>query len=568
MDTEAARLAASYPKAYEGEGVLVTRLADEVTGAVRPALVLLLAAVGMLLLIGCANLATLSLARASARARDLAVQAALGATRARIARGLLVESVLVALAGGALGTAAAAAGLDALVSWVPASVPRLDAVAVNGPVLAFAVGVSALTALVFGTLPALGASRLDMQEALRQEGRSGTASRGRGRARRVLVAVEIALACVLVVGAGLLGRSFARLAAVDGGFDPEGVLVAELSLPRDASREVQATTQRALLDRLRALPGVESAALAYDDPLSATWSDAFAIPGRDLKDEGGAWQRIVSAGYLRTVRVPIRRGRGFTAADDEAHPRVVLVNEAFARRYFPDADPVGRRMIVPAPTRPGPPEPHEIVGVVGDVRFLGPAVAAEPAFYLPIAQFPQADLKVLVRASGDPLGLVPAVRAAVHAVDPALPLGRVTTLAALAAGSVAQPRFTAVLVGVFGAMAFLLAALGIYGLLAYTVSQRRREIGLRLALGAQPRDVTRLVVGDGLAVTLAGVAAGLAAAAVLTRFVRSLLFQVSPIDPVAFLGAAAALAAVALVASWAPLRRAGRIDPIRVLRQE
>ena len=331
-------------------------------------------------------------------------------------------------------------------------------------------------------------------------------------------------------------------------------------------RQKLAATQRALLDRLRALPGVESAALAYDDPLSATWSDAFAIPGRDLKDDGAAWQRIVSAGYLRTVRIPVLRGRGFTETDDEAHPRVVIVNEAFARRYFPDADPIGRRTIVPAPTRPAVAEAHEIVGVVGDVRFLGPAVAAEPAFDLPIAQFPQADLTVLVRTSGDPLAVAPAVRAAVHEVDPALPVGRVTTLEALAAGSVAQPRFTAVLVGVFGAMAFLLAALGIYGLLAYTVSQRSREIGVRLALGARPRDVTRLVVGDGLAVTLAGVAAGLAAAAVLARFVRSLLFQVSPVDPLTFAGAAAALAAVALGASWAPLRRAGRIDPVRILR--
>ena len=475
----------------------------------------------------------------------------------------------MALAGGALGTAAAAAGLGALVSLVPASVPRLAAVAVNGPVLAFAIAVSAATAPAFGTLPALRASRPDMQAALRQEGRGGTASRGRERTRRALVAVEVALACVLVVGAGLLGRSFARLAAVDEGFDPANVLIGEINLPRDASRARQAAaTQRALVDRLRALPGVESAALAYDDPLSAAWSDVFAIPGRDSKDDGLAWQRIVSTGYLRTVRIPVLRGRGFTETDDEAHPRVVIGNEAFARRYFPDADPIGRRMIVPAPTRPAAAEAHEIVGVVGDVRFLGPAVAAEPAFYLPIAQSPQPDLTVLVRTSGDPLAVAPALRAAVHAVDPALPIGRLTTLAALADGSVAEPRFTAVLVGTFGVMAFRLAALGVYGLLAYTVSQRRREIGLRLALGAQPRDVTRLVVGDGLAVTLAGVAAGLAAAAALMRFVRSLLFQVSPIDPVAFLGAAAALAAVALVASWAPLRRAGRIDPIRVLREE
>ena len=516
MDTEAARLAAAYPGAYEGEGILVTRLADEVTGAVRPALVLLLAAVGLLLLIGCANLATLSLARASARARDLAVCAALGATRARLARSLLVESALVALAGGALGTAAAAAGLGALVSWVPASVPRLDAVAVNGPVLAFAIAVSARDRA--RVRHAAGAARLAPRHA-------GRASSGKPRRHR-LARPRADAARARRRG----GRARLRAGGRRGPARPQ------LRAPRRRGRGLR-SGERA---HRRAQPAARRvrARAAGGDPARAPGSAARAPrrrvrrarlrrpavgdlerrlrhPGRDLKDDGAAWQRIVSAGYLRTVRIPVLRGRGFTETDDEAHPRVVIVNEAFARRYFPDADPIGRRMIVPAPTRPAVAEAHEIVGVVGDVRFLGPAVAAEPAFYLPIAQFPQADLTVLVRTSGDPLAVAPALRAAVHAVDPALPVGRVTTLEALADGSVAQPRFTAVLVGTFGVMAFLLAALGIYGLLAYTVSQRRREIGVRLALGARPRDVTRLVVGDGLAVTLAGVAAGLAAAAVL-----------------------------------------------------
>lgn len=566
FDAVAARFADERPDVHGGEGILVSPLADEATGAVRPALVVLLAAVGLLLVAGCANVATLSLARAQARARDLAVRSALGASRARLVAELLVESLALATVGGLVGVLVARLGLDALVTMVPSDVPRLDAVGIDGRVLLFAVAVSALTALLFGTLPALRAARPDLQEALRQEGRGGTDTRARQRTRRLLVMVEVALASVLVVGSGLLGRSFARLVAVDLGFRPDRVLVASISRPRDATREARAAFHRSLVERLAAAPGVESSALAYDHPLEATWSDSFSIPGREDDEDMGAWMRTVSAGYFRTLGIDLVAGRGFDPSEDDARPGVVLVNETFARRFFPGKDPLGRRLIIPAPTRPDPPRDYEIVGIVRDVRFLGPAAPAEPAFYLHLAQFPHGDVTLLVRTAGDPPAMVVAARAAVSAIDPLQPISQVTTLDALASRAVAQSRFAMTLVGLFGGLAFLVAAVGIYGLLAYTVSQRTREIGVRVALGAQAGDLARLVLGQALAVTVTGVVAGLAAAAALSRLVSSLLYGVSPLDPLTFAGAGVALVAVALIASGVPVRRAARIDPMVALR--
>jgi len=524
------------------------------------------AAVGLLLLAGCANVATLSLARAHARARDLAVRSALGASRARLVAQLLVESVVLAAAGGAAGVLVARLGLGALLSLVPSDVPRLDGVAIDGRVLLFAVAVSALTALLFGTLPALRAARPDLQEALRQEGRSGTDTPARQRTRRLLVMVEVALASVLVVGSGLLGRSFARLASVDLGFRPGHVLVASINLPRDETRAARAAFHRSLLERLAAAPGVEQAALAYDHPLEATWTDGFAIAGREDDGNFGAWMRTVSAGYFRTLGIDVVAGRAFDPSEDDQRPGVVMINDAFARRFFPGESPIGRRLILPAPTRPDPPRDYEIIGIVGDVRFMGPAAPAEPAYYVHLGQSPQWEVKVLARTAGDPTAILGAVRAAVRAVDPLQPIAEVTTLDALTGRALAQPRFAMTLVGLFGGLAFLLAAVGIYGLLAYTVSQRTREIGVRVALGARPGDLTRLVLGQGLAVTLAGIAAGLAAAAALSRLVSSLLYGVSPLDPLTFAATGAALLLVALAASWVPVRRAARVDPIVALR--
>lgn len=568
FDTISARLQQADPDAYEGERVILSALDDEVKGAVRPALWALVGAVGVLLLIGCANLATLTLARAAVRNRELAVRSALGAGRGRLVRHLLAESLLIASAGGVAGLLLARLTLGAFIRVVPADVPRLNAVSLDTTVLAFAVVLSALTALLFGTLPAWRASRPELADALRQEGRGGTGSRARERTRRLLAATEVALASILVVGAGLLARSFVRLTAVDPGFNPDRLLVAELSLPGTTDYATRQAFRDDLVGRLRALPGVESAAAAYDDPLSATWTDTFTIEGRDADEDFGAWQRIVSAGYFRTVGLGVHRGRAFTEADDDRHPRVVVVNEAFVRRFFAGENPVGRRLIVPAPTRPNGPEPHEIVGVVGDVKFLGPSAPAEPAFYVPLAQFPQWEVTILVRTAGDPRAVAPALRGVVHDLSPTQAIGTITTERGRADRMVAQPRFTMTIVGLFGTLAFLLAAIGIYGLLAYSVAQRTRELGVRAALGAQRRDLTRLVLGQGLGVTLAGLVAGLAGAAVFTRLLGSLLYGISALDPPTFAAAALALVGVASVASYVPVRRAARIDPLVALREE
>ncbi len=378
---------------------------------------------------------------------------------------------------------------------------------------------------------------------------------------------EIAVACVLLVGAGLLGRSYVRLSAIDVGFDPRGVLLAELSLPSTTSRDRQATFQRRLLERLRGLPESESVALAYDDPCSASWTDSFNIPGRP--EEGtSAWLRIVSAGYFETMRIPLRSGRAFADTDDEMHPRVALINEAFVRRFFPGENPLGRHLIVPAPTRPASPEPHEIIGIVADVRFLGPSMQAEPALYLSISQFPQGDFSMLLRTKSRPESAVPALRAAVRSIDEGVPLGRISTVQETLSGLVAQARLNAVLVGLFGVLAFLLAALGVFGLLSYTVGQRTREMGVRLALGAEPRAVAHMILSRTLRIAFVGVGIGMVAAAILARLLEGLLFQIEPADPATFAVTGAALGIVSLIAGLIPARRAAHIDPLEALRNQ
>ncbi len=567
MSALAANLAQAYPDANAGEGIVVTLLEDELTGSVRPALVMLLSAVGLLLFAGCANLAILSLARGAARMRELAVRAALGATRGRLIRQMLVENGLLALAGGLLGALVATAALPSLLALVPAGLPRLNRIAVDGRVLVFTAGLSFLTLLLFAVLPAVQIIRADPQESLRVESRGGTAGRGRERTRLVLVVVEMAVACVLLVGAGLLARSYAELSSVGLGFDPDRVSVAELSLPVDTSLQEAATFQQQLLKRVRALPGVVSAAVAYDHPMSASWIDSFRIPGNP-KDDTAAWLRIVSPDYLETMRIPLRKGRTFASTDDGAHRRVAIVNEAFVRRFFSNRNPVGRRLVIPAPTRPNAPEFHEIVGIVGDVHSLGPSAEAEPAFYIPMAQFPQADFNLVLRTMSDSSTVAQELPDAVRSIDPSVPLGQITEMGDLVEITTAQSRFSALLVGLFGALAFVLAGTGVYGLLTYTVGQRTREIGVRFALGATPADVTRLILRRTLTITLVGVGIGTAVAAGLSHLLRSLFFRVAALDPLTFGTAAAALFIVSFAAGLIPVRRAARIDPLKALRDK
>ncbi len=565
MDILASGLALSFPEANKGEGILVTRMADEMTGTVRPALVMLLSAVGLLLLVGCSNLGTLFLARATDRMGELAVRAALGATRGRLLRQLLLETTLLALTGGLLGALLAGVALPTLLAYIPSGVPRLGTVTVDTRALGFALILSAATVLLFGTLPALQVTGRSLQDLLRGEGRSRTSTRGRERTRCALVTIELAVACVLLIGAGLLGRSYARLSAVELGFEPTDVMVAELSLPVSATRSRKEIFQKTLLERLGNLPGTRSVAVAYDDPCSASWTDSFEIPGRPMED-ASAWLRIVSPAYLETLRIPLRRGRAFTETDDGSHPRVVQVNEAFVHRFFDNQDPLGKVLVLPAPTRPAPAETHEIVGIVADVRFLGPSTPGEPAIYVPVSQFPQGDFSVLLRTTSTPEAAARGLRDTVRSIDGDVPLGGIAPMAEILDRLFAQARLNALLLGLFGVLAFLLAALGIYGLLAYTVGRRTREIGVRLALGANPRGLTRMILKRTLLITAIGVSVGLAISAFLSHLLGSLLFQVAPFDPATFVAAATAVGIVSMLASWVPARRAAGIDPVEALR--
>jgi putative ABC transport system permease protein len=559
------RLAEQYPDTNTGQGVVVVGLHELMVGDVRQALLILLGAVGCVVLIGCANVASLLLAQARSRAGELAIRAALGAGRSRVARQLLTESLLIALLGGGLGLFAASYGLEALLALAPSDLPRMDEIGIDVRVLAFTLGASLLTGVVFGVGPALAASHTDLQPALKEGGRTAP-----GAGRRFgssLVIAEVALAVVLLAGAGLLMRSFWRLGRVDPGFDPGHVLTTTLFLP---GHEYTSWDQRSafytrLVERLEALPGVESAGLTTTLPLSG-WEleHEFRIEGRPEPPPGqqpGASYDSVSPEYFRALRIPLKAGRFFSRLDAADAPPVVIVSEGLAQRYWPDENPVGARVVVEEESR-------EVVGVVGDVRHQGLDAAPRPEIYTPVAQRPWKFANVVVRSTADPESVAGLVRAAILAEDvsqastPLRPLGR------LVSASIAQPRFRTLLLGSFAGAALLLAAVGLYGVIAHTVGQRTREIGLRMALGARGNDIFRSVVGQGLGLATAGIGVGLAAAAVLTRLLSSLLFGIGSWDPATFAAVCLALLLVAVVACGVPARRATRIEPVEALRHE
>jgi putative ABC transport system permease protein len=519
------------------------------------------------LLIACANVASLLLARSAGREREVALRTALGATRGRILRQFLGESATLGIAGGILGVGLAHIGVKVLIGLSPAAVPRLPDSGLSFPVVAFAIAVSLLTGLLFGLAPALQMSRQDRE--LRLKERAPRAS-----LRRALVVFEIALAMLLVVGAGLLLQSFVRLRHLDPGFRADGVLVSEVNVPPSRYPDWRSISRfhQALLERLDDVAGVEARGLMYDHPLDSNWIDGFAIQGALESDEPrSATLRIVSPDYFQTMGTEILRGRPFTDLDDAAHPGAVIVNEAFVRRTLAASEPLGMRLVSTTPRGywdASLPEEFEIVGVVENVRFLGPALAPEPAFYLPAAQFPVQEMMVAVRVAGDPASFAARLREEVRAIDPDIPLGNVTTMERLLSEALAQPRFNAFVLGFFGATALALAGLGIYGVLSTTVAQRTSEIGLRMALGARSGDVVRMVVRQGMGLTLSGLLIGLAAALLSAPMLRSLLFGVGATDPATFAGVAAFLASVALLASYVPARRASRIEPLVALRRE
>ncbi|MGE5244443.1 MAG: ABC transporter permease [Betaproteobacteria bacterium] len=572
-----ARLATEHAATNTGWSARAVPLADEVEGYFRPALLALFAASGLLLLITCTNVAGLLLARAAAREGEVAVRAAIGAGRGRLVRQFLTESLLLAAAGAALGIAAATIAVKLLVAASPVPVPRWTGAALDGRVLWFAVATAALTALAFGVVPAMFMARGDVHRPLKDAGRGGDPGGARRRTRGALVSAEIALAVMLLVGAALLARSFERLVRQDPGFQPSHAVTTSVELPysySDFRRIVDFYSQA--LASIRARPGVDAAGASVFLPLDPAWRLAYSVGGRPLPaaaDVPKAQQQSVDEDYFRCIGVPLLAGRFFTERDTADAPGVVLINEAMARREWPGADPIGRtirtysRVIGPMGRMLMPPQTDfQIVGVVGDMRNVSLARDAEPAIYFTYRQFPFRGLHLVVRGPGEPAALVGAVRASIARLDPNLPLSAGRTLDSLLGDATDRPRALLMLMAVFAALALLLAALGIYGVLSYTVSQRRQEIGVRVALGAGPRDVVWLVARQALSLTTAGGIIGAAGALALGRVLSTLLDGVSPADATA-LSAALLLAIVtALAACVLPAWRAATLAPIEGLR--
>ena len=576
----AARLEKAYPETNTRTSMVVTRAQDVMVQGVRTALLVLLGAVAGVLLIACINVAGLLLARALSRRRDVAIRIALGASHGRIVAHLLAESLLISMAGGLAGLFLAAFSVPLLLQLVGPTLPRAESVSVDGRVVLFTLALSVVTGLVFGLVPALQSMRVDVRDTMNEAGRSGM---GGGvwqrRARAALVVAEIAVTLVLTIGAGLLIRSFARLQSVSPGFTAENALAADLPLSAVKYRddETRTTTVNMLLDRVRAIPGVRSAAVTTLLPMSGAGATIhFNIKGRPPAGPEQftmAGYRAVSAGYFETLGIELRRGRRLDANDKQGAPRVLVINETMAREYFPGDDPVGHFIQLGALPDPDPQYPYmQVVGVVADVR-QQPDVEARAEMYVPYAQYPDEFMRrmfslvtLVVRTTPPPSRLASEVRAAVRAVDPEQPLANVRTLDDVVSASVSQPRFRTTLLGIFAAMAIALAAIGVYGLLAHGVAQRVNEFGVRMALGASPGGVVRLVVWQGLTLAIVGIAIGLVLALVAVRALNSVLFDVTPWDPVAWVVASATLLAVALLASWFPARRALRVDPVVALR--
>jgi predicted permease len=580
MDTITARLRRDFPDVYPPNGGLtfsIVPLLEQVVGNVRRPLWILVGAVGCVLLIACANVANLLLARALARQREIAVRVALGATRGRIIRQLLTESVLLSICGGALGALLALAA----VKWVhvlqPTSLPRLRAIAVDGPVLLFTLGVSLVSGILFGLAPALGTGRIDVHTTLKDAARGSAGSALWGRRhnlRRLLVVAELALSVILLVGAGLLVRSFARLQAVPPGFDAAGVLTLELTMTgrKYADGTAVQNAYHALWERLDHLPGVTASGGVTSLPLSQffawgpiTVEGRTPLPGETFLN---ADQRVVGGRYFQAMNIPLVAGRLFDDRDSAANPRVIIVDEFMARELWPGQDAIGRRVRFGDAKSTSPWQ--TVVGVVGRVKQYGLDTDGRIAFYMPQTQAASRAMYVVVRADagGDPAVLSAAVRAQIRELDPDLPLYHVRNMTERVSESLARQRFSMLLLSIFAGVAAALAAVGIYGVMAYLVSQGTREIGIRVALGATPVGILGLVLKQGVAVAGVGLAVGLAGAAALTRVMQSLLFGVSGTDAATFAGVTGLLGVVALVASYLPARRAARVDPIVSLRSE
>jgi predicted permease len=572
MATIATRLAAAYPARDQDFTTWLVPLHEQAVGGVRPLLSILLGAVGLILLIACANVANLQLARANARQRELAVRRAIGASSGQIVRQLLVESILLAVIAAVAGVGLAGWILQLLVSRLPASFPRGTEIGLDGRVLGFTLLLAILTGLAFGIAPALEAGRADLSEPLREGGRGATGGRGRRRVLRGFVISEIALALVLLVGAGLLVRSLVQLYRVNPGFDPEGLVTVGIELPRDRYTDPAAGAAffHRLIAAIRSTPAASDVAASTLVPFDEDEEiDAFRIEGHSPETTTTrgplARSRSVDGDYFHTLRLPVLQGRAFDERDDQSAPPVAVVNRMLAERYWPGQDAVGKRVTF-GDSAGGP--WTTIVGVVGNAVHSGLDVAPQPEIYTPVVQTPQFPAMTVLVRTGDPMGAVRAVRTALHDLDPSIPVAEVRTMRALIDQSLGQRRIAMLLLGLFALLALALASLGIYGVMAYSVAARTHEIGVRLALGATMGDVLRMVMGDGMRLAATGLAIGIVAAAGITRVLGSLLYGVRPLDAGTFGGVALLLGCVALAASWVPAGRAARSDPMRALRSE
>jgi predicted permease len=546
--------------------ISIVPLRDEIVGGAQTMLLILFGAAGFVLLIACVNIANLLLATATARQKEIAVRTALGAGRPRLIRQMLTESLLIAVGGGVAGLLVAKWGIDALVALAPKQIPRLHMLSLDWRTFAFALSASLLTGALFGLAPALQISRVNLNESLKEGGRGSSGGSRHNRLRGLLVIAEVSLAFVLLIGAGLLMRTFFYLQNVDPGFNPERVLTATIELPgaRYSTGRKASSFYRELIGRLAALPGAQGAAATSDLPWTGyDENTSFGIEGRQFSDYEypSAQYHFATPDYFRTLGIPLLEGRFFSEADDADAPRVIVINKSMADRYWPDADAVGQRVRLWGETR-------MIAGIVGDLKDSPGELRAKPGFFFPVTQQAPSGLVLVVRTERDPMSLLAAMRTEIAALDKELPLSDVRTLEQIASSAVARTRFTMLLLSVFAGVALLLAAVGIYGVVSYSVTQRTHEIGIRVALGAQRRDVIGLVARQGMTLALAGMGAGLAAALVLTRVMSSLLFGVSAADPITFAGIAVLLMGVALGACFVPARRAMKMDPMSALRHE
>ena len=569
LNTIAARAEKQFPESNSGWDTTLQSLQEAVVGRIRPAMLTLTAAVGFVLLIACVNLANLLLSRSAARRREIGIRSSMGAGRGRLIRQFLTESVLLSAIGAAAGLALAWIGTRLLVNLSPNILPRATEIALNGRALAFTAGVAVLTGILFGLAPAIHMAKTDLMAALREGARGNAIGFRRNRLRSVLVMGEVALALVLLSGAGLLMRSFYRLQSIEPGFDPHGMLTFRTNLPAAKYKgdEPQAAFYRRALERIRALPGVEAAGAAQIFPLAGDdyilSFEQIGKPPVPVGNEPSAAYYSATPGYFASLRIPVKSGRDFSEHDDASSPPVAIISESMARQFYAGENPLGQRIRMGNGSKPA-----EIVGIVGDVRDQQLDEKGRPAVYEPAAQVPFGAMYFGVRTAGDPASLISAVRAVIREQDAELPLDAVGTVDSLVATSLSQRRFAMLLMAIFAGLALVLAMVGIYGVISYSVTQATQEIGIRMALGARRSDVLRIVFGYAGVLMAAGLALGVVAALAAGRLLAAQLFEVKPTDPATYAAVASVLLATGLLACTIPALRAMRVDPLVALRNE